>query len=290
MRARLIERYRRRVSLDDIAQVIAIAHAREPRLLLGRRHAGEIVGGPLLDALDVGTRSFRQWRAGKNVAPGCAFAHDHKFVGAESLAIEENAAGQSALGIEFFISTFLGQRNRIDSQGAQQSVRYGAVAARTVDCPGSAIHERQPAGELELVALGVAAYVVVIVENENARIRLPGAIKMCSREPADAAAYDDQIIVFAGRCDRPGARPETGLAQRMRGLEAARMAATQPSQRRRIIAGGILCRGFLRRRRSGERGRNHAARRSPDGERYAIQKISSRDAFVHGAISTVRPA
>jgi hypothetical protein len=125
----------------------------------------------------------------------------------------------------------------------------------------------------------VAAYVVVIVENENARIRLPGAIKMCSREPADAAAYDDQIIVFAGRCDRPGARPETGLAQRMRGLEAARMAATQPSQRRRIIAGGILCRGFPRSRRSGERGRNQAARRSPDGERYAIQKISSRDAF-----------
>ena len=51
----------------------------------------------------------------------------------------------------------------------------------------------------------MATNVIVVIENEDARIRLPRAIEMRGREPADATADDDEIIVFAGRRNRAGA-------------------------------------------------------------------------------------
>jgi hypothetical protein len=188
VRTRLIDRNRRRTGLDDIAQEIAIAHARQARLLFRRRQPGEIVGLPFLDTHDVVARLVRQRRSGKNVAPRRAFACHHKLVGAEGLAVEENAARQSVCRIEILVGAFLGQSNRIDAECTQKAVGNCAIGPRGVDRVGSAIHQRQPAGEPEFIALGMAADIVVIIDNEDARIRAPGAIKIRRREPADAAA------------------------------------------------------------------------------------------------------
>jgi hypothetical protein len=108
MRTRLVDRNRRRIGLDDIAQEIAIAHARQARFLVRRRQSGEIVGLPLLDAHDVVARLVRQRRTGKNIAPRRAFARHHELVSAERLAVEENAARQSVPGIEIFVGVFFG--------------------------------------------------------------------------------------------------------------------------------------------------------------------------------------
>jgi hypothetical protein len=123
----------------------------------------------------------------------------------------------------------------------------------------------------------MAADIIVIVENENAGIRPPGAIKMPRREPADAAADYDQIIVFAGRGDRARMLPKIGIAQRVCGVETSRIAAAQPGQRWRIITRRILCRGFFRDRCGDKAGRKRAGRSAPNGDRNAVEKIAPRD-------------
>jgi hypothetical protein len=97
-----------------------------------------------------------------------------------------------------------------------------AVRPWTVDPIRAAIHQREPAAEREFVALGVAADIVVIIENENARLRPPGAIKMCGRKATDATADDDQIVSLAGRDRGAGLRRQIAVAQRVRRFEAAR--------------------------------------------------------------------
>ncbi len=102
---------------------------------------------------------------------------------------------------------------------------------------------------MEFVALGVTAEIVVVVENEDARGLVLGAVEMRRRQPADAAADDDQIVSLAGRGDRARLRPEIAVAQRVRRFESPRMAAAQAGERRRIISGRVLGRRRPRQRR-----------------------------------------
>jgi hypothetical protein len=60
------------------------------------------------------------------------------------------------------------------------------------------------------------------------------------------------------------------------------MIAAKPGQRRRIIARRILRRGFFGGRCGDEPGQKCAGRRTDDGERDAIEKVSSSDRRVHG--------
>jgi hypothetical protein len=80
----------------------------------------------------------------------------------------------------------------------------------------------------ELVALGVTAEVITIVEHENPRVGPGGtAIIPCRRKPADAAANHNQIVALV---DRRVVGVEVHLAarKRMRGLERAIMLAAEP--------------------------------------------------------------
>ena len=64
----------------------------------------------------------------------------------------------------------------------------------------AAVADQQPAIEHELVALGVAAEIVVVVEHEDARRRPGGAaIEPGGGEPADAAAHDHEIVALLDR-------------------------------------------------------------------------------------------
>src|SRR5262249_6158273 len=127
-----------------------------------------------------------------------------------------------------------------------------------------------------------AADIVVIVETENARIRAPGAIKMRRGEPADAATHDDQIIIFTGRRDCARMRPEISVAQRVRDLETARMVATQPGQRRGIIARRIRRRRFSRNSRIDNAWQKGAGRRATNGNCNTVEKIAARDPVARG--------
>ena len=74
---------------------------------------------------------------------------------------------------------------------------------------------------MKFVALGVAAEIVVVFENEDARLAARGfAVEVRCRQSADAAANDDQIVGFAGIFGLARRVPECAIAQ---GCERRRM-------------------------------------------------------------------
>jgi hypothetical protein len=102
----------------------------------------------------------------------------------------------------------------------------------------------------EFVALGVAAEIVVVVENEDFGVRVAVLIEQGGAQPADAAAHDDQIVSLAGRaCQRLA--DLFAIAQGVGDLERAGVGAAHAGAQRRIEAarfgrvegGGGLCGG-----------------------------------------------
>src|SRR5580704_8917717 len=102
-------------------------------------------------------------------------------------------------------------------------------------------------------------------------------IEMRRREPADAAAHDDEIVVFVRLFEAACLRPKIAVAQAVRGFKRAGMAAAQPRQRRRIVTGRVL------QRRLGSEGSRDSVGGQPGGGGAAhgnwdaIEKVASRD-------------
>ena len=69
----------------------------------------------------------------------------------------------------------------------------------------------------------MATEIIVVVENEDARGCVPGAVEVCRCQSADAAANDDKIIGLAGVGDLAGLSPEVTVAQAMSALETSRV-------------------------------------------------------------------
>ena len=129
---------------------------------------------------------------------------------------------------------------------------------------------------MEFVALGVAAEVVVVLEDQHPTgAAVARAIEVRRREPADAPPDDDQIIGLT-RID--GARHGGAIGQCVRRLECARVAAAHAGEQRRIIAGKIL-RGAFRRGGLRAVGAQQRARQGAGGSsQRALQEITPRDA------------
>jgi len=124
---------------------------------------------------------------------------------------------------------------------------------------------------MKLVALGVTAEIVVIVENKNPRVGALLAIKMRRRQAADAGAHDNEVVVLSRRSDFAGLKQELAVAQTMGGFESAWMTAAQPGQGWRIVSGQIL-----RRLTVGQSGRKTGRQRLPgnsDRKWNAVEKI-----------------
>ena len=148
---------------------------------------------------------------------------------------------------------------------------------RAFDEQRAAVHQMHAAVDVELVALGVAAEVVVIVEYQHAAARRAGAEEMRGCQSADAGADDDEVERLAGLGDRSVER--TRIAQCVRCFERARVTAAHAETLRRVVAGAILlgelggCGDELR-CKSAEQ---HAA----DADRRALQEVASCDRLVH---------
>src|SRR6266852_3862530 len=84
---------------------------------------------------------------------------------------------------------------RLDSQLLQKADRSFAVIAGSLDRLGSTISNQRLLSCLEFISLGVAAKIVVVVEEQNLRL-LSGkfAVEVRGRQTTDARADDDQIV------------------------------------------------------------------------------------------------
>src|SRR4029077_4035082 len=126
---------------------------------------------------------------------------DNERVAAECFAIEKYAARQTERQIEAAVERTL-EPGEFDAEIAQEA--FGHIAPQCfwrLDRLAAAIADQRARPGRKFVALGVAAEVVVIVENENAGLRTDRAtIEPCRGEAADAAADHDQIVsLFAWR-------------------------------------------------------------------------------------------
>jgi hypothetical protein len=138
------------------------------------------------------------------------------------------------------------------------------VGVGAIDRLAAAVADDQPAVERELVALGVAAEIIVIVEHEDA-CRRPGgaAIEPGGGEPADAAADHDEVVALLDR--QAFDRKARGFARlRMRGLERAGVLTAQAGEGRRIARG--LGRDLRRGREPGG-----------DAEGHPVEEIAARN-------------
>ena len=123
------------------------------------------------------------------------------------------------------VGTLLFQRRRIDAERADQAVRDFAVWIGAVDFQRAAVHEAHAIAKHEFVALGVATEIVVIFEDEDARAGFGLAIEIGGGKAADAAAYHHQVVTFLHAGGFAGGSPEIAVAQAVRRLEGALVAA-----------------------------------------------------------------
>ncbi len=129
------------------------------------------------------------------------------------------------------------------------------------------------ARDVKFVALGMTAEIIVIVENEDARLGPCLEVEISRGKAAYAAAHHHQIEFLTAVVKRGGAVPEISVAQFMRRFEGTGMAAPHTQPR-----GWIITRRALRQRLGAcRRGqfRGKPARQGGDGR--ALQEIAPGD-------------
>ena len=113
---------------------------------------------------------------------------DYQFVGVKSFFVEKNIWGQSQRTVQIF-RYVLGIRRNIDAQFLDEGLSYCTVGRRTFDGKSPTISETELIAYTKLIALGVATEVIVVVEDENARLRSGHFSKiMSSRKATDSSS------------------------------------------------------------------------------------------------------
>ncbi len=93
----------------------------------------------------------------------------------------------------------LRERRNVDAKFFDQTLCYRAVGCRTLNREGAAKPQAESAVHAELIALGMPAKVVVVVEDEDACFLSPRlTIEVRRGQAADATAHHDEVVGFAG--------------------------------------------------------------------------------------------
>ena len=158
------------------------------------------------------------------------------------------------------------------------------VAAPRFDVQGATVQREHPAVVAELVALGVPAEVVVVIENQDFRASTDVTKKVVrGGQPTQTAAHDHQVVGFiqAGRARQIHL---ASIAKLMSDFERSRMTPAHANARRRVIVWRALrrelllgCSQQLRRQRGTDNAQSHA-----------VQEIAASDALVHPERTVVR--
>ena len=127
----------------------------------------------------------------------------------------------------------------------------------------------------ELVALGVAAEIVVVLDDQDLRrVAMRLAVEPGRGKAADAAADHHEIVFLLDRL--AGEVEFLALArQPVRHLEGAGMAAAQPGQRRRVVARGVGAKLVERRQAGSDRQCRPAQEIAPRDRRHVQPSVAS---------------
>src|SRR5262249_8800902 len=130
------------------------------------------------------------------------------------------------------------ERAEADAEVAQQTPGDRTVERlRRLERLAAAVADDGAPIDRELVALGVAAEIVMVVEDQNARVLARHATVEPRRGKAAAAAADhDEVVALLDRQAIDRIAPSLA-GDRMRHFERAVVLATQSAERRRIARG-----------------------------------------------------
>ena len=231
MRARLVEPQHAGVELPQFGHEVGVAHSRKTRLLLGRaeaRHGIESLGeeAPKIATHAVAHGRGRQERLVADVA-------SEEPIGAVCFPVEEERRAETERLVETRVEHLRVARD-VDAELRDERLGHRAVRRGAVDRLRAAVAEIGAAVVNELVSLGVAAEVVVVVEHQDPRGRPGFPEKVRRRETADAGADDNQVVLFAGGLWLGRRFPEGRIPQRVEGLKRSRVRSAQAGQRRRV--------------------------------------------------------
>jgi len=106
--------------------------------------------------------------------------------------------GGAQFRIEVLVVGFV-ERFRLDADLVKQGFGDIAILVGTFDGLRSTVAQQHPPAGAKFVAFGMAAEIVMIVQDENARtFPCASAKEISGRETAEAAADNDEVIVLAG--------------------------------------------------------------------------------------------
>lgn len=144
---------------------------------------------------------------------------------------------------------------------------------------GAAVAEQHAVRNPELVALGVTAKIVMVVQNEDAgpRPRVL-AIEMSGSQPADSATHDHQVVGFPRLCHRPVGIPGLSVPEAMGVGEAAFVIPTQSRASGRVIVRGLFRPKLAVRQRAKPW---PVGQQTTHADRNPVQKIPARDLAMH---------
>ena len=273
------------------SQIVCVADARKLCLLLIRAEAGEKIFVQRVDALHICYRFWRQRcpcgellpvlsvRIGGSGAPARIRARD-ETVPSERLAIKENLLLQSERAVKHVIVMRCVGRD-IDAQILNHASGDWTIGSRALDRVCAAIAEQKCSVDIELVALGMAAEIIVVFENEHARLFTCGLMeKSRRRKPADTPSNHDQIISFSCVDGLAGVSPEAAVAQAMRNLIRSIVAAAHAMKCGRIIARLVLWFGCLSTGALPEEV-CPSGNRPTNRHRRAVHEIAARNHSIH---------
>src|SRR5271157_2377251 len=277
VRPSLEERERFRSDVASLGEEVGIADLRQLGALLFARQAGEVIHLVVIYARNVAPRRIAQRRLRQEFGPWRGVQSGDEAIVAEGFAIEKYRCAQ--LGIKFLVIRLVEDRS-VDAEIGEQGLSDLAVLVGTLDRLRASVAEHHAIGGGELVALGVSSEVVVIVEDEDARLvaGLP-AIEVGSGQSADAASHDDEVVGFGGVGELRGRVPEGVIAQSVRVLVGRVVAAAESGESGGIVAGTR----WVFRRKVVERGEQRAS----DAETDAIQEVAPRDVASHAQFAVV---
>jgi len=215
------------MNASDVFKKGGIADPRQLGFLLVGRQARIVILGLFVEGSQVslgligdrglGGKLFHQMgRLGTGVfaLPAAARTEIHdQFVDAESFLVKENFGTKPERTIELIVRIFRIRRN-VDAEFLDQSFCYCTVGRWAFNGEGPSKAQAKRTPHAELVALGVAAKVVVIVKDQNAGIASRClAIVMRGGETADAASDNNEIEDFACIFGLSGRIPERTVAE-----------------------------------------------------------------------------
>src|SRR5882757_9899749 len=94
---------------------------------------------------------------------------------------------------------------------------------------------------MEFIALGVAAEIIMIFQNENLRaFACALAVEMRCSQAADSPSHNNQVIFFSKLCGSGRVFPECSVTQAVGNFKRSWMASAQAGRNGRIVARVIL--------------------------------------------------